>query len=116
MGLVVTNIEFVIEYNGKRVFEWFMNEVVLYRRMADPNPEYTVRGQTSKTKGNSGYGHTLMNKFTHTKITFTKEKNVPKHVANPFFKTMPELNDDIYEIEKQKSKSALPFIAMPSCD
>ena len=27
MGLVVTNIETVIEYNGKRVFKWFMDEV-----------------------------------------------------------------------------------------
>ena len=52
MGLVVTNIEFVIEYNGKCVFEWLMNEVVNYRRMADLNPEYTVRSETSKTKGN----------------------------------------------------------------
>ena len=46
MGLVVTNIEFVIEYNGKCVFEWFMDEVVNDRRMADLNPEYTVRGET----------------------------------------------------------------------
>ena len=51
MGLVVTSIEFVIEYNGKCVFEWFMNEVVNDRRMADLNPEYTVRGETSKIKG-----------------------------------------------------------------
>ena len=49
MSLVMTNIEFVIEYNGKCVFEWFINEVVNDRRMSDP--EYTVRGETSKTKG-----------------------------------------------------------------
>ena len=48
-----------------------------------------------------------MNKFTHTKLTFTEEKNVPEHVANPFFKTMQELNGDIYEIEKQKRKVLL---------
>ena len=74
MGFVVTNILFVIEYNGKCVFEWFMNEVVNDRRMAYLNPEYTVRGETSMTKGNSGYGLTLMNKFAHTKVTFTNEK------------------------------------------
>ena len=74
MGFMVTNIEFVIEYNGKCVFEWFMNEVVNDRRMADLNPEYTVRGETSKTKGNSGYGRTLMNKSAYIKVTFTKEK------------------------------------------
>ena len=48
-----------------------------------------------------------MNKFAHTKVTFTKERNVPRHVASPFFKTMQELNDDIYEIEKQKHKFLL---------
>ena len=39
----------------------------------------------------------------NTKVTFTKEKNVLKQVANPLFKIMQELNDDIYEIEKQKT-------------
>ena len=48
-----------------------------------------------------------MNKFAHTKVTFTKEKNVPKHVASLLFKTMQELNGDIYEIEKQKCKVSL---------
>ena len=43
MSLVVINIEFVIEYNGKCVIKWFMNEVVNDRHMADVNPEYTVR-------------------------------------------------------------------------
>ena len=77
------------------------------RRMADLNPEYTVLGETSKTKGNSGYGRTLMNKFTHTKIPFTEEENVPEHIASPFFKTLHELNGDIYEIETQKRKVLL---------
>ena len=107
MGFVVTTVEFVIEYNGKRVFEWFMNEVVDDRRMADLNPEYAVRAETSKTKGNSGYGRTLINKFTHTNLTFTKEKNTPIHVASPYFKTMQELSGGVYEIEKQKRKVLL---------
>ena len=49
MGLVVTNIEFVIEYNGKCIFQWFMNEVV-NDSMADLNPEsqITVRHQRLK--------------------------------------------------------------------
>ena len=84
-----------------------MNEVVNDRRMADLNPEYTVRGETSKTMGNSAYGRTQMNKFAHTKVTFTKEINVPKLVASPFSKTMQEPNGDVYEIEKQKRKVLL---------
>ena len=107
MGLVVTNTEYIIEYNGKCVFEWFMNEVANDRRMAHLNPEYTVRGETSKTKGNSGYGRTLMNKFTLTKLTFTDGKNTPKHLASPFLNTMQELSGAIYEVEKQKRKVLL---------
>ena len=49
-----------------------MNEVVNDRHIADLNPEYTVCGETSKTKGNSGYGRTLMNKFVHKKCTKTR--------------------------------------------
>ena len=40
MGLVVTNFEVVIEYNGKCVLEWFRNEVISDRHMADLNHEY----------------------------------------------------------------------------
>ena len=43
-----------------------------------------------------------MNKFEHTKLAFTKDKNVPKHVGN-HFKTMQELNSNICEIENQKN-------------
>lgn len=52
MGLVITDIEFVMEYNPKRCFKWFQDEVVFDRRMADLNPDWEIRGQTSKCKGN----------------------------------------------------------------
>ena len=74
LEIVVTNIAFVIEYNGKCIFEWFLNEVVNDWHIANFNHEYTLCSETSKTKGDSGcYGHTLMNKFTHTMLTFTSE-------------------------------------------
>ena len=49
----MNNIEFVIEYNSKCIFDWLMNEVVNNRCMADLNPKYTVRSETSTIKGNS---------------------------------------------------------------
>ena len=88
MGLVVTNIETVIIYQGKEVFKWFQDEVARDRRRADMGGfELQVKGEGSKLKGNCGYGRTLMDKSKHTKINFAKKKNLAKHVNNPFLKT-----------------------------
>ena len=45
-----------------------------------------------------------MDKSKHTSTTFAKEKNLQKHVNNPFLKDYDELNHKIYEVTKQKSK------------
>ena len=102
MGLIVENIEEVVEYNGKSVFGWFMNEISDERRMADLNPDFEIRGLIAKLMGNSGYGRTVMNPYLHTNIRFVSEENIPGHVASPFFKNITELNDDVYEVEKKK--------------
>ena len=60
-----------------------------------------------KKKGNVGYGRTLMDKTRHTKLGFTKEKNLPIHVNNPLFKHYSELNEGVFEVEKQKKKVRL---------
>ena len=51
MGLVVTDVSTVIEYNGKDVFSWFMDKVCNDRRRADMDPAFKIQGETSKTKG-----------------------------------------------------------------
>ena len=103
MGLVVTNIETVIVYNGKEVFQWFMKEVCQDRRRADlGGVELEMKGEASKLKGNCGYGRTLMDKSKHTQLSFTKEKCLTNHVNNPFFKHCEELNGNFYEVEKRK--------------
>ena len=55
MGLVVTNIETVMIYQGKEVFEWFQNEVCRDRRRANLGGfEQQLRGEGSKLKRNCG--------------------------------------------------------------
>ena len=54
--------------------------------------------------GNNVYGGILMDKSKHTKTSFAKKKNIDKHTNNPFFKNHVELNGDIFEVTKQKSK------------
>ena len=108
MGLVVTNIETVMIYQGKEVFEWFQNEVCRDRRRADLGGfEQQVRGEGSKLKGNCGYGRTLMDKSKHTRVCFAKRNNLANHVNSPFLKSYDVLNEDVYEIEKGKKSVVL---------
>jgi hypothetical protein len=101
LGLICTDIEWVMEYTPKRVFSWFVDSVTNTRRMADLFPSWKIRGQTAKTKGNATVGITMM-KSRHTSVKFCKEDNIDTHINNPFFKTMETLDDGIYEIEKTK--------------
>ena len=103
--IIIENIEFVVSYNAKNCFQWFMDEVTDKRRGADlGGPGLKMVGETAKLSGNSSYGGVLMDKTKHTATTFTKEKNLEKHVRNPFLKDYDELNEEIYEVTKQKSK------------
>ena len=43
-----------------------------------------------------------MDKSKHTITTFTSESNLSKHIKNPHFKAMEELNDNIFEVTKTK--------------
>ena len=63
-----------------------------------------MKGEASKTKGNCGYGYTVMDKSKHTKVYFSKAKNLSKHVNSPFLKKFDELNEQIFEVEKQHKK------------
>ena len=83
------------------------DEVVHDRRMADLDPNYKIRGETSKTKGNCAYGRAIMDKTRHTLVCFTTERKIWNHVKNPLFKCFDELNDQIYEVEKGKKKVVL---------
>lgn len=98
MGLIVTRIELVIGYNGKPVFDWFVNQVCNDRRRADVGGvKFKMKGEASKLKGNCGYGRTLMNKLNHTKVSFSKVENLSTHVNSPYLKTFDELNEHIFE-------------------
>ena len=55
MGLVCTNIEWILEYHEKPVFEWFWDEVINDRRMGDLDPDNKTKAETSKTEGNTRY-------------------------------------------------------------
>ena len=45
-----------------------------------------------------------MDKSKHTSLKFCDEEKIHRHIRHPLFKTLEELNDDIYEVEKTKKK------------
>ena len=68
LGLVCTDIEWVLEYTPKKVFEWFVNDVTNTRRMADMDPSYKIRGDSAKTKGNAAVGITMIDRTRNTSV------------------------------------------------
>ena len=102
-GLVVDRVHYILSYNGKSCFDWFVREVTHDRRAADlGGVERKMAGEAMKLMGNCGYGYTVMNRSNHTRTSFAKLKNLNKHTKNPLLKIYEELNEDIFEVQKQK--------------
>ena len=74
LGLVVTDYEFLIEYNAKPVFKWFQDKVCDDRRRAEKEPIFVVRGETSKTKGIVYMGELLWINFVVQTPALSNEK------------------------------------------
>ena len=102
-GLVVDRVYYILSYNGKPCFDWFVNEVTHDRRAADlGGTEQKMAGEAMKLMGNCGYGYTVMNRSNHIQTSFTSSKNLDKHTKNPLLKVHEELNEDIHEVQKNK--------------
>ena len=102
MGLIVEDIEWVLDYHPETCFKWFQDSIIQARRCADLDKIYAILGDTSKTLGNAFYGGTLIDRSKHTSVKMVDEEKVHNHIKNPMFKTMEELNDRIFEVEKTK--------------
>ena len=107
MGLVCTNIEWILEYQPKRVFDWFEDEVIKERRMEDLDPDWVICGESAKTDENCAYGCCVIDKSKHNSVRFVEEENLGIHIQNPLFKTIDELEGSVYEIVKGRKKVVL---------
>ena len=54
--------------------------------------------------GNAFYGGTGMEKTKHTSTKFCEDTKIYGHFRHPLVKTLQELNDEIFEVEKSKKK------------
>lgn len=104
-GLIVTDVQQVVEYQPKKVFQGFGQTVTTARRTGDADPSKKILAETFKLLGNSAYGKTITNLTKHRDITFlTDESEVSKRVNNPLFQKLTSLNDDLVEVEMSKSR------------
>jgi hypothetical protein len=91
-GLIMTKVYQVVEYTRKKCFSQFVDDVSNARRDGDVKPELEIIAETMKLLGNSSYGYTVMNKEKHVKVAFCADDKVAKHINDPFFKDLNELN------------------------
>ena len=104
LGLQCTNIEWVLEYHGKPVFQWFVEKIANDRRRADLDSDLEIIGETSKTSGNAAYGYTAVDKSKYNNVYFCEQNEIEKHVTDPHFKNLEELQGGIYEVVKTKTR------------
>ena len=104
MGLICSGIKFLLEYNPQPVFQWFTDKVADDRRQADLDPAKQIIGETSKLKGNACYGYCCIDKSKHNTVCFCKEEDIARHVNDPNFMSLEELNGGLFEVVKKKSR------------
>ena len=104
----ITKIYQIIEYQPKKCFKNFIEKVTKFRIEGDENPDKAIIGDTYKLLSNSSYGSVLMDKTKHTNVRYlTSKSKITKIINSSTFKTMEELNHDIFEVETYKSRLTL---------
>ena len=78
LGLIVTKIYQVTEYQPKACFHQFGENVSQGRRNGDSDPDQAIIADTMKLLGNSGYGKTITNKDIQRDIYYCDEKGASK--------------------------------------
>ena len=103
-GLVVTEIFEVIEYGKMSCFTEFGEQVTAARRKRDLDSSQEIIATLFKLIGNSGYGATLTDQLRFLKVEYVKGfKEACYKVNDRRFKTITQLQDDIYESELHHS-------------
>ncbi|ELT89959.1 hypothetical protein CAPTEDRAFT_198375 [Capitella teleta] len=106
-GLVVTDIQLIIEYEPAACFRNFGDQVSTARRQGDFNPDHAILAETFKLQGNSSYGKTLENKKRHRDLKYCDESKADELINSPLFSSISHLNENVFEIESFKKKISL---------
>ncbi|KAK7093429.1 hypothetical protein V1264_007188 [Littorina saxatilis] len=103
-GLVITDVQLVVEYRPMTCFQQFVDTVAAARREGDSDPSKTIVADTFKLLGNSAYGKTLTNLAKHTDVVYTDDETTIKKLINSNrFRKLTHLTDDLVEVESTKA-------------
>ena len=103
-GLKITAVYRSIDYKPRKIFEWFVNEVVDNRRKGDADKDKALLAEVFKLLGNSAYGKFIEAVERQNKTLYTRDEDeVDKHLRSAWFTNLEEIGD-AYKMELRKSK------------
>ena len=108
--MTVSQIHQVVEFQGQRCFQKFVEEVSDARRQGDIYPDTAIIADTMKVIGNVGYGFLIMSKKKHRFIQYVQGENETCLKINDLrFRNLDCLDpkEQYYELEMAKQKITL---------
>ena len=103
-GAVVKRVHRTIDYNAKRIFTWFVEQVTEARRQGDVDKSKALLAEVLKLLGNSAYGKMIEALERQTTVCYTKdEKVVDKALRSAYIEDLTEIGQ-AYELEKRKPR------------
>ena len=97
----VERIYQLVEYQQLTSFKSFIDTVTMHRIRGNQNPDKAIIGDTYKLLSNSRFVLMDHSKHTQTRYMYNKVK-VTQMINSPNFKTLEELNNQIFEVESYK--------------
>ena len=92
----------LVEYQPFTSFKSFIDTVTMHRIRGDQNPDKAIIGDTYKLLSNSSYGSVSMDRSNHTHTKYMYKVKVTQMINSSTFKSLEELNNEIYEVESLK--------------
>ncbi|XP_078356057.1 uncharacterized protein LOC144640871 [Oculina patagonica] len=110
-GAVITAVHRTIDYEPKKIFNWFVEQVTEARRTGDVERCKALLADVFKLLGNSAYGKLIEALERQTNVIYTKdEKVVDRALRSAYFSDLDEIGE-AYELESRKPRITInrPF-------
>ena len=93
-GLEITAVYPTINYQPRKIFEWFVKEVADNRRKGDADKEKALLAEVFKLLGNSAYGKFIEGVEQQKRTLYTRDEDeVDKHLRSAWFDDLEEIGD-----------------------
>ncbi|KAL9972881.1 hypothetical protein ACROYT_G019266 [Oculina patagonica] len=110
-GAEITALHQTIDYQPKKIFPWFVEQVTEARRTGDVDKSKALLADVFKLLGNSAYGKLIEAIERQTNAIYTKdEKVVDRALRSAYFSDLDEIGQ-AYELESRKPRITIsrPF-------